>query len=989
MQYYNAHPNYLHGIASSLSMLNYFESHKDKTYNVIKTTRAGFTTNCILSSLYLNKRVLLVAPTNKILYETIRDAYKIYRDTITHDMSKVIRPIPNNKDGCSCVVNALKTNPQLEILPYISSDDCASCSSSYKTFPIGMPQFVFMSNQSTCVVKTMLEEHEQQRYDNHPPDVLTITYDKFSSLSSNAKDTLFKSLIDKVDIIVFDEIGDYLSKSFNGFEFFTEITDCYNNITKQDSSILKDYFINTIPLIKSPSSKKIITHLLKTYIFPFLEKSLTPASSGSFPRLLLNPLTFEPISDSVKLGPVSKQMSASKQVILSKKYREYYQVIEDLAIAKEPTKLIELLIHFLDLMTKKQFLLYEQSTTRYHPTRQTSKSLFISSAKDELVSNLNNWSLPDKTIIFSDATMPSHNLQNYTARKIKNIFYGDPAKNNKSLLMFHDPTIPHFSKTLYFNNVPFRNLLLSRIETFLSQNYYGNEVIWCPSKDIATDLSLTLNRMNIPTCTHLNPDPNSVLITYFGSIFTRGVKSERRFQIILGKANKPKNSFKHIAYMRRADWDFLSPQDLNQLSAKENIPFEEFKDLITDFNQNIAIPLRKTNDFYNDLTIFKDLPPNLTTYFQHFSDSIQKEKTYMDTWQAASRAKNPTGETRSVNVCIGWTESDLHELLQWGSNTSISYSISTHKRLLKTQRNSIPTPPVISNPDISFIRHWLSGCEIPQSYIGFNESFLAGFRELIIEKERITLEELWSALQHNNLEFSHSSDTFNNGYLIGAVNALLFYDIGDDITVEKVVDSDPTSLIFEYTPSSPKPRSKRFSINTSEYLNILEVLRAIHLFSPKNPTDPITYSDIRNFISKKKIPTSLLHELWEIIIYQDLFAGSTWLIPLDTETIIKTTSPSLEQNHLISQSQSLFSGDEHLLVEHIINWYYNEPLIHEIDVFSISDSHSSFYVNSHTHSILSSLLSSPSYLHLQEYGLNCDIEKVNNNIILTRNTIVY
>lgn len=978
INYYNKHVKYMHGISASLSMLDYFSYHKDKTYNVVKTTRAGFTTNCILSSLFLNKRILLVAPTNKILYETVHEAYKLFIEISKTYGTKLVRPIPNNKDGCSCVVKALKDNPQLSILPYISSSDCVKCSSEFNTFPLGFHEFPFMSNLNTCVVKTMLAESD--RYVSHYPDILTITYDKFSALSTNSKDTLFKELISKVDIIVFDELGDYLSKSYNGFEFYTETSDSHTT-EKKDHNFILNYLVERVPFIKNTSSKTIMLHLLKTYIFPFVEKTFIPATSGKYPRLIVNPLAFEPISEKIPIGPVTKIMSASKQYILSKKYREYYQVIESMTIDNEPPELITLLIKLLDLMTKKQLLLYEQNTTKYNPRYLTIKSLFISNAKDELIENLNNWSYPGKIIIFSDATMPSHNLNRYTARKIKNIFYGDPANNNKSLLMFHDKTIQNFSKNQYFNNMDFRSLIFERLQQVLKLNYYGNEVIWAPSKDIAQDLSTTLNCLGIPTCSHLAPTPDAVMITYYGSTFTRGVKSERRYQILLGKASKPKNSFRHIAYMRRNDWSFLSEQDLNSLSAKEGVSYDDFTYTINDFNKDLSAPL-KTDDFYKDITIYQDVPEVLTNYFNHLSNSIQKEKVYMDTWQAASRAKNPTGETRSVNICIGWSQSDVYELLQWGSNTSISYTLNNSKRLLKTQRNAIPIPNVLSNTDTAFIRHWLSGCEIPTSQIGFNENFIEGLRELVIEKESVSLEELWSAVQHNNIDFSHLTDTHTNGYLIGAVNSMLLYEIGEDI---EVLQHTPINYTFSYNPTPTTTRKKKYHINYAEYLNILEILRTIYLFD----SETVSYSDIRHNISSKKISTPTLHELWDIIISNNIFESSTWSIV--DEKIVKTTSIAIEQEEIKKIVEKRFSRSPETidLAEYIVDWYYNDPLTHEIDLYSIADDIPSLLIYTYTRDVITNFISSPEYREIVDFGLYCDIEQTPENIIFTRNTIVY
>ncbi len=970
MNYYYNHKGFLPGISRAVRMLDYFESHKDHTYNVVKTTRAGFTTNCILSALFKNKKILLVAPTNKILYETVTKAYDIYNE-VTGDIKKLIRPIPNNKDGCSCVVNKLKNYPQLDYLPFLSSEDCKKCSDEYSSLPLGALRFKFRSSTSKlCILKTMLKEQDVYQ-DNYAPDILTITYDKLSSIKGNGeKSTLFKELISKSDIIVFDEIGDYLSRSYEGLEFYTE-----SNSNIKNPDYYKNILVSRIPLIRDTSSRNIITHFYDFYITPFFE-FLSKHQTGDFPKIINNPLTESHMVEKLNVTPdIKKNILLNKQEILRLKYREYYQTIEGLALDNEPKELITLLLSLLNIMGKKQFMLYEVNTVKYSPKKTKIKSLYISSTKNDLMDTLNEYSFKDKIIIISDATMPVNNLKEYTAKPIKNIFYGDPSNNNKSLLMFHDTTITNFSKSAYFRSTPYRDILFTRILDTLKLDYYGNEVIWTSSKDVASDLSSTLNYLNVPTCTFENPKSDSVMVSYYGSSFTRGVESNRRFQILLGKANKPRDSYKHIAFLRRNEWGFITDKELNILSAKENVPYDDFMDEVKKWNNKVML------DDY--IFLDKTIPPNLKEYFNLLSYSVLKEKVYMDSWQAASRVKDPAGEKRSINICIGWNINEVRDIIKWGSNNTITYSLSG-KRLIKTQDNLIPIPQVLSSPDLTPIRDWINNKIIKPSHIGFTENIITGIKELVAERSSVTLEEVWLSLCDNNMEFSNTSDKSNNGYLIGAINSAIQYNIEEDIEIIKIT---PTNYIFNFSPKNPR-KTKKYYINKAEFINILEILRAIYL----SHETTINFSDIRHFISEKKIPTKLLHELYDIITDPklDFFNGSTWKV--NNGTITKHLSEDIEYNNCYDLIRTRYKNNYpyYELVKYLIEWYYHERTLYEIDADYIS-SNVPMFINNHelVKNIIIHIQSSDEWAELYRHGLKCDISTPADNIIFTRQNIVY
>ena len=969
INYYYTNKDYQGGLSKALKMLEYFDRHKDKAYNVVKTTRAGFTTNCIIASLIQNKRILLVAPTNKILYDTVMNAYDLYVK-ITGDFKKLVRPIPNNVDGCSCVVNKLADHPDLTILPFVSSEDCSKCTTSQ--YKLAMPKFPVMSTPNKCIVSTMLSEQETYQ-ENYKIDVVTVTYDKLRTIKSGPKGNLFSQLIDNCDVVVFDEIGDYLSSAFKGFEFFREEIDDYSTKSHTSQNLLLD-LSSKISLIKTPYYKKEMQELFNEYLSPFIKHLLIPSESMTLPKVEINPLTTLMIDTDIPFKhPIKRKMRIAKQEALRRKQKIYSEIFEDMLIAGEDSSLILTLIDLLNLMSKKQLLIYEMETMKYLIRKTKVRTINISESKDSLMHYLNYWTNDDKITIFSDATMPTYNFRQYTAKKIKNIYYGDPAKTNSKLLVYHDTQQTKFSKGAWLNSVTFRDSLLQRLLDTINQEAYGNQVIWTPSKDIYNDLKSRLANLGIETCTPEEPVNSQIMLTYYGSNFTRGVSSSRRFQILLGKANKPLTAYRHIAFVRRADWDVIANEDLVFLSNKVGLTKNELLNEINKWSEEIQL---------NGYTFMKnEVPPNLEDYFKLLSRAILKEKIYMDSWQAASRAKDPKGEIKSVVYCLGWSLDEVQELIKWGSNDSVSYSPISEKRLLKTQNNSIPLPYVYSGDTQKHCKDWLQNKDLPPQYLGFSKSLLSGIEEITQEKNYATLKDIWLNYCNNNVEFHHNSDTENNGYLIGYIRLLKMGQCPPSIMIRDIGDSD-----FEFTYDDQHIPPLSFYLTDNEFQALSTILRTIYL----HKSSTLGYRDIRHNISEKKIPTPLLKEMWELIKEHNIFKGSTW--SLTKNKIIKTTSSNLQQNEIQSTLNSKYPNPTPLknLLDFIVDWYYEPHDSYELTIQYITNVLHSFYHNPDgLYKMLSKFINSYDWKIFENFGILLDVQITPTEIYISRRSIVY
>lgn len=158
IDYYTNDPKYIESLVRALKLCKNFGAS-----NVIKTTRAGYTTNAILAALYLNRTITVVEPTNKIAEDTVGEALDIYRKS-TGDFTKIVRHITSNNRGCSAVIEKIEGSEQegiegceeLNELNYLLGDVCRECNKD--TYDLSGIPIIPPSTAEVCMIKTIIEE---------------------------------------------------------------------------------------------------------------------------------------------------------------------------------------------------------------------------------------------------------------------------------------------------------------------------------------------------------------------------------------------------------------------------------------------------------------------------------------------------------------------------------------------------------------------------------------------------------------------------------------------------------------------------------------------------------------------------------------------------------------------------------------------------------------------------------------------------------------
>jgi hypothetical protein len=954
---------YVSQIANALKVIDNAFKFPEYAYNLIKTTRAGCTTSMGMATLIRNKSILIVEPTNKIAYDVVEEVHENY-ERLTLDFTKKRRAIPSNKDGCSFVQSKIFAYENLKEMPYIISKACDGCK-EHSSYPIGQKS-IPKATRENCTIKTMMDETKEYGT-SWKPDILTITYDKLLSLKYGQRGEYFKKLIDNVDIILFDEIGDFVSNSDNGIELKKVTTTSgyveVKNIAKIMNSIKMKLFIDM-----EEHQRVVFTEFIQEFVRPFINEVCIPAIDNEILPVYIDNSPFQQklCKAKIKQGNITKTMLVPKLEALENKIIEIYELLEELIYyaTDEKKDLIIWLINIMKIMTCKTLVVYETHGLVHNDDRTESEIDYIklSPMIDEKVKELAEFT-HNKVVFFTDATMPCYNFDAF-GKRFSDFYFGDPNKTNQNLLMVNDKNVERFSNHKWFKDSNYRKLIMIKIEQSLY--YFGEKgiIIWTPNIKICNSVIKELTKrgievqsgdedINFSEITDLygkynkysnklksKKDPR-VMVTYYGGSIARGVETKQLYQIMLGKANKPKGSYKHLAYMQRVQWEAFDDRVIESMALEFELTTGEFKRKINSW-------MRKK--YNKDKVIMKKtLPLELKTYFEKYAEVIQMEKTYMDTWQAGSRAKDSKGIERCVLLCLGWNTKDIWEMVKWGSNKSVKYIPfrDTLNRTLLNQENIIAPPNAIEIVDYVEIKKWFEGGDIVNDCVGFSDDLDNGIMEMLIRgRKYVTTEEIWMELS-KNLPVGNLSEDYTNGYLIGTIRAFLLYnDFGEDIICKEnnssiyKFTSPKYTFTLSKTPKIIKSNHKmydKFLISKYNDIRLIsEILKTVYRIKK----DKVSLSDILNYNKKlskpeftmTKNPVITIKRIYNFMYSKNLLLGTSWKFVdrmrkgkmiFDIQKNMKETAYDIIIGTAPVDVKKKLRLKDRKVIECIIDWNYN------------------------------------------------------------------
>ena len=632
----------------------HIEADKDKTtaLNVIKTTRAAYTTNSIVGALLLNKTILTVIPTNSIFQRTIKNALKIYTD-MTGDKSKIVRSIPNNFDGCSIVQQKCEDNERLKKLPYIKGEKCDKCGKShFNLFSQTLP----VSTTEMCLTQTMLKERKSCEKNNleYRPDIISITYAKSETLHHETKkNELFIEIVQSADVILFDELGQFLLKSSKSVSIFDKTTMSKPNL-KIDTKSLKDKtneiekFIDS--KLKDGDSKdagKIIKEAIINYIYPII-KNEKKIMTSDYPERYFNPLCFEFthiwVEEIVKGEVVGELPDDVKTMdLIKEEYPNIYEQMQYLVVNDKGLEHAKFLIDILQILKNDYIIGYDFEVQKGDYTEEYSRNIGEDTDNESKLAVIEDLKYPYQSVIFTDATMPTLDFSKFR-RTIKHYYFGDPGKTNEKLAIVQDNSIGKFNIFNFTSKKYYREMILGRLQEYI--DFFGSEkiVIWTMNKEIHDSLLSKID--NSVSSNEADENDTRVIIGYHGSSQSRGVESNRRIGIMLGIPAKPSYAFKYLSFVNLGLYDYIPDHQMSSIASKNDMTAEFFKTsvevLTKSYNikgSNIPIKLPK-------------IPATHEEYYKAYDRNIWKDKICQDGWQSGSRAKDPKARENSLLICL-------------------------------------------------------------------------------------------------------------------------------------------------------------------------------------------------------------------------------------------------------------------------------------------------------------------------------------------------
>ena len=857
--YYNNHTVFKPHIIRALNILNKADENRTTGYNIIKTTRAGYTTNSILASLFLNKTMMVVEPTNQIGQDTVISAIKRYFK-ITEDKKKIYRPILSNKLGCKRANQLLKQNKYLNNLSFIMSGICKNC--DYEPTDTDFPQILSEPSDNTCILKSMFFEWEESKKNGkeYRPDVMSITYHKLITINENISDRadLFRELIVGAKVVLMDEFGSYLAKSENKVnlrEKKTRFNDDdkvikiekfnYEDAIKKIKKLDEEF-----PIINYPIVEPIIETFKREIDDHIDEKEktiriLNPLHTYTYHNMIRDSYTGEPLAGKLMIE------------ILGIYYWEHYEAYQEI-INEDNEDDIKFFLDFLLILLSDYIVIssfhivtMEQIEDKGKYFKTKIKSLILFPLSDSLIDNIEPFMTKNRIVLLSDATMPSFRFDKFK-RDIHHIMFGDPAKTNSQMLII-DAGEWKFDNTRWFKNKSYKEKIIDKIIKIIKAHGGENVEIWAPLK-IRDEIIDMLKEEGIKAYRFDRQHTEYAAVNWWGSSGARGIESERRVHIFIGVANTPLNAYHGLTFMHLDVFTILSEKDKNDFAKANNKTPDEIMKIIKKFTLPVGI--------INEISFYKqEAEKTEREIINHVSSMIRRSYVYANTWQPISRAKDPLGLGRSVVYAIG-CGNDLNGVLRCSLNMDNIGS----KKMILNQTTLIPAPTYCVG-GVEEGKKWLAGGKIDQIY---RFKSLSDF-EFGVIKEIKTLGETSTTSKHMwinadpNIGVGYNTEDHRNGMFVAMIRCL----------TTNAFSIDETALgEFTFTLGG---KSEGMDIPKKDL--VLKVLQTAYRIDIK----VIKVKDVRDILNKtkdddtyKNIDTDVVKDVFRIIHKSQLLKGSTW-----------------------------------------------------------------------------------------------------------------
>lgn len=778
---------------------SYSNSKPGTIKQIIKATRTGFTYNGIMAGLCLDKRMLIVEPTNEIGKKTVRGAVDKFIE-MTGRTDIMVRPIPNNESACTELNQKYKKKRNGLHLP-IRTPECKECAGNMYEPKEGEPRYpAFLPPGDYCPIKTMLREKKEfnKRGDEYAPDVVYITYNKLESLKNNSTKTqLFKELIENRDVVLFDEFGYFLQQSSDSAMIHEiahrkdtkaviedseyDIKMMYKRVMEfidENKLKINEGTLNEDGLQASTRAKNCIEKFIKPLLNKFDEIMIIKKQKNKTPFNFINPLAF--IMEAIKKDDGDME-NIGVHEYLRRTLEEQVNTIEEIEINEDGKLFAEDIWALFNVLQGEELIVTMGKGNKfeynYGPVENQKSARVYAERVSVMPTNRHRLQMlaeyasmhSEQEILVSDATLGKIDVRKLSSRHglggidrkqvIEN--WGDPGETNKEQFIFQyeEPESEHpvFSSEAWDMKPGHREEYMKQIRSIASELGAGNVFLIVPKKDIGIeilkdfkDIAVRGDASNIP--------PDKMIITHFNSSVSRGVESEKRLCIGLGCARKPKGVYKAAMLGQLSLYlpSYIDNAGLEKFAKDQGMSLKAYKDRLEIFSYP-----KKTR-------VVPDVPDELKPLYNFVCDEHQKRVTHSDTRQGIDRSKDSAGKVRSAVVNLGVKDDEFHDIVNLGADVVAS---SAGVKKSRSRKHKIIPPQSKTISDLSDVKTWMDGGDVEVPVTGYNKHFASALLNALINNDgNLISQDDILANYGGKVKVDHATGDKYDAMIVGEIN---------------------------------------------------------------------------------------------------------------------------------------------------------------------------------------------------------------------------
>jgi hypothetical protein len=860
--HYDNDPTYLKPIVLAVASLAQALINKKEIHNIVKTTRAGATTNMIIAALLLDIKILVVVPTNEIAFRTVREAYEIY-EKISGDHSRLVRPIPSNEHGCSKCIQQINENKHLKHLPSQFSPACKNC--EIATFELNQPYI--KSTATHCAIGSMIEEggeYNEKKHlhkkEDYQPTILAITYDKLNTLEKlpfehkPEKSNFFKELVEGTELILFDEFGTYLQKDDISLYLEEKIT-YKDDKEKNKTTTLEDNLNTAVAEFKKYDEDEEFQNALNEFYVdygrPFVERvqkttlktiekhrekadKLQELLSGDINEYEDEIKALEKEIKAFGIEPYTITNWAYDRINFDAKFAVDEKKIEKKLkeIAKKRSKALS--EKEIESIRKQEigrqridFFNTEKSFTpeRLDKLRSILNAKFADIIDSEhsgqcarFILDLAN-TIMSREFVLEAAYQKTKDLKGYVMRwniivpnhylindlnlnitNTKGTIITDATMVNFDFRKLYKPVIDHNYGDPLNTNSKMLIAVNREISHFSEDSWFKNENY---RTAVVDEMLKVIKAVGI----------EKVIVYTMSTKMQTEVQKE--LEAHLGKIPEDIVTY----YRNKNARGTSSPVRVQVHLGAAHIPGNA-KDAHTYIHRDGFIGYLAPHTLNSiaerhgltpeklEKMLKKEFKPNgkliepskpSKEVLKVASETLRDDSVAADTWQAGSRCKDPSSKKNSIMYCIGFTEREAWNIISWGANTVYSNG----HRIIGESHINPPICTVVN--DFEDASDWLNDRKINLESIGFcdYDTFIDFIENAIPRgyKEKMSLKQIVANAKINLKDRDH-----NNGYFILAVRAAIkaFGAEGYITPTIKVYDRKSKGIEFYRTNKIPE-----------------------------------------------------------------------------------------------------------------------------------------------------------------------------------------